>query len=400
MQNQPSTLTNLYRRWWGVVLLYTGVLWLSFQLLRLSWPDNLARQWALLAALVMAYGLWLCRANLDQNYRPGESALLPTFGAGNTLTLLRGLAMALLAGFLFLPRPLDGLLAWTPAILYTVLAVFDYLDGFVARLTNQATRLGETLDGAFDALGLLVAVGLAVWYGQLPAWYLLVGLSRYLFVAGLWQRQRRGQPVYDLPPSRNRRLLAGFQMGFISVALWPLFSPPGTTLAGLVFAVPFLAGFGRDWLVVSGRLNAASPAYMATRQKLLKAATGWLPLLLRGGVVLVSFLYLLPIVFDTTARRSLLHWPGSPWPSFTADALGLLAVITPIMLALGVLGRLAGLGLLAPTAMTLLAGGLHLQNGLLLAGVIALMVLGSGYGSLWQPDEELVRLRAGERPKV
>ncbi len=399
MQNQPSTLTNLYRRWWGVVLLYSGVLWLSFQLLRLSWPERLAQQWALLAAPVMAYGLWLCRSNLDQNHRPDEATLLPALGAGNTLTLLRGLALALLAGFLFLPRPMYGWLAWAPAILYTVLAILDYLDGYVARITNQATRLGEMLDGAFDALGLLVAVALAVWYGQLPAWYMLVGLSRYLFAFGLWRRRRHGQPVYELPPSRNRRMLAGFQMGFISVVLWPLFSPPGTTLAGIIFGGSILASFGRDWLVVSGRLDPASPAYLAARQKFRHYGAGWLPLLLRGGVVLVTLFYLFPIVFDSAARRSLLLWPGSPWPTFTADALGLLAVVAAGLLALGVLGRLAALGLLAPTVMTMLAGGLHLQNGLLLVGTVTIMLLGSGYWSLWQPEEELVRLRAGERPK-
>lgn len=400
MQNQPSTLTNLYRRWWGVVLLYTGVLWLSVQLLRLRWPDRLVQQWALLAALVMVYGLWLCRANLNQNHRPDDSTLLPALGAGNTVTLLRGLVMALLAGFLFLPRPMNGWLAWTPAILYTILAILDYLDGYVARITNQATRLGETLDGAFDALGLLVAVGLAVWYGQLPAWYLLVGLARYLFVFGLWRRRRQGQPVYDLPPSRNRRMLAGFQMGFVSVVLWPLFSPPETTLAGVIFGSSILASFGRDWLVVSGRLDPAAPAYLAARQKLRHYGAGWLPLLLRGGVTLVSLLYWCPIVFDSATRRSLLLWPGSPWPAFTADALGLLALVATGLLALGVLGRLAALGLLVPTAaITVAAGGMNFQNGLLVAGVVTIMLLGSGYGSLWQPEEELVRLRAGDRQK-
>ena len=116
----------------------------------------------IVAGVVLAYGLGVCWVKLDQNHRPGESTLLPVLGLGNNLTLFRGLVLSLLAGFLFLPRPAHGLLAWTPAILYTTLAVLDYLDGYVARVTNQATKLGEILDGVFDALGLLIAVGLAV----------------------------------------------------------------------------------------------------------------------------------------------------------------------------------------------------------------------------------------------
>jgi CDP-diacylglycerol--glycerol-3-phosphate 3-phosphatidyltransferase len=276
-------------------------------------------------------------------------------------------------------------------------SILDYLDGYVARVTGQATLLGQTLDGAFDALGLLIALGLAVGFGQLPWWYLLLGLCRYLFVFGMWWRRRRGKPIYELPPSSNRRLLAGFQMGFISVILWPLFSPPGTTLAGLIFAIPFLAGFLRDWLVVSGQLDPASSAYQTAREQLVRLLAGWLPLGLRLLVVLVSLGFLGPIAARAAVRRVLFAWPGAPFPELTADGLGLLAILTTVMLALGILGRLAALGLLAPTAMTVVAAGLHLQNGLLLAGTVAIMLLGSGFFSLWQPEEVLVRIRAGDR---
>ncbi len=397
MQKNQATLIILRRRWWGVLLVYAGTLWLGYQGLRLAWPESLAARWAIPVVIVLAYSLWLCWTGLDRNRRPGEASLLPTFGPGNTVTLSRGLVMALLAGFLFLPRPGDGWLAWTPAILYTMLATLDYLDGYVARVTNQTTLLGARLDGAFDALGLLIAVSLAVWYGQLPAWYLLVGLSRYLFAGGIWWRQRQGKPVFELSPSRNRRMLAGFQMGFISVILWPLFSPPGTTLAGIIFAVPLLAGFGRDWLAVSGRLDPASTAYERIRESILRLTTGWLPPVLRAAVTLVSIQFLLPIVFEASLRRTLLAWPGSPWPTLTADLLGGLAVLATVMLALGIMGRLAALGLLAPTAMTVVAMGLNWQNGMLLAGTVALMLSGSGLLSMWQPEERLVRIRAGEK---
>ena len=91
---------------------------------------------------------------------------------------------------------------------------------------------------------ILIAIGLAIQYGQLPVWYLILGLGRQLFIFGIWVRQRMGLPVYDLPPSDNRRVIAGFQMGFISVMLWPVFAPPLMTLACILFSIPLLiSGF-------------------------------------------------------------------------------------------------------------------------------------------------------------
>jgi CDP-diacylglycerol--glycerol-3-phosphate 3-phosphatidyltransferase len=192
-------------------------------------------------------------------------------------------------------------------------------------------------------------------------------------------------------------------MGFLSVMLWPLFYPPGTTLAGGVMAVPFLAGFLRDWLVVSGRLDPDSSGYQAVRARLKAVGQGWLPVGLRLGVTLGAVWFLWPIGLDPGLRRGLLAWPGSPLPAITADLLGILAVITPIMLALGVLARLAALGLMAPIAMTILASGLHLPNGLLLGGSLAIMLLGGGYytlsGRFGQLDEIFVRRQAGSGSK-
>ena len=107
------------------------------------------------------------------------------FGLGYSATRF---ALGLLAGFVFLPQPSGGL-AWLPALLYTLAIMADYLDGYFARLTHHATVLGEILDIEFDALGILMATSLAVHYGQLPWWYLPIGLSRYLFLFGIWWRR-------------------------------------------------------------------------------------------------------------------------------------------------------------------------------------------------------------------
>ncbi len=209
-QNQ-QILKGLQQRWWGITAVSLTLLLLIYGWLWQIWPLH-ANRWVVFASLAMAYCLWVVWRGLIENHRNGEHLLLATLGWGNRLTLMRGLAISLVAGFLFSPWP-QGALAWLPVLLYTIADIADYLDGYVARVTNHATKLGERLDMEFDGLGMLVVSVLAVWYGQLPWWYLTLGLARYLFVFGLWWRERQGLPVYEIQPSVHRRIFAGFQMG-------------------------------------------------------------------------------------------------------------------------------------------------------------------------------------------
>ena len=63
-------------------------------------------------------------------------------------------------------------------VLFAVIGWGDYLDGFVARLTGQYSRLGALLDPVIDRL--LVISGMAVcWhFGLLPRWAIVVVIAR------------------------------------------------------------------------------------------------------------------------------------------------------------------------------------------------------------------------------
>jgi CDP-diacylglycerol--glycerol-3-phosphate 3-phosphatidyltransferase len=381
------SLVSLRRRWLALALLFGLALWCGYQLLSAGWVPVFAWRWAVVAACVLVYELSHLWRGLNNNHRPGEATLLPALGAGNVLTMLRGLALGLLAGFLF-------------SLLYTASILADYLDGYLARVTHHATLLGENLDIEFDALGILIATSLAVNYNQLPWWYLPLGLSRYLFLLGIWWRKRRGRPVYDLPPSTHRRIVAGFQMGFTSVMLWPIVYPPGTTLAGVAFAIPFTASFIRDWFVVSGRLDPASRSYLEIRRVFSLVFTRWLPVFLRIGVVLLMIWVVFHVLWTRIDPVALVAWPGLPSPRFAGLAISLVALGATVMLALGGAGRLAALGLLVAASANILASKLYLYNGFLLVSAIALMLLGSGTFSCWRPEDAILGRRAGDREGV
>lgn len=372
-----SALSRLRRGWRWTVLASLTLAGSGFLLVQAGWEARYAARWLWLALPLMAYPLGVLWTNLEHNHRPGETYLLPSLGVGNVLTLLRGLLLAALAGFLFLPRP-QGWLAWAPGFLYLLADIADYLDGYLARLTHHATYLGERLDMSFDGLGVLIAAGLAVLYGQAPAWYLAVGLARPLYLGGLWLRRRLGKPVYSLSPDPIRRTLAGVQMGFIAIILLPVFSSTTTRPAALFFALPFLTGFLRDFFTAGGmQMHSVS-----ARQKRLM---GWLPVGFRVSVALLN-------AWVTNQQGSTITTASTG-----EGAIVMLASGVALMILLGAAGRTAAIGGMILAGLSQAGEPLSIVQAGLLAAYATLFFLGTGRFSLWTPEERLIYTRPGER---
>ena len=392
----PSTLLTLRRRWLGVAMLEVLVVLLGFILVRSQNSGAAALRWAGLVSLVLVYQLGLLWRGLATNHRPNEDTLFPTLGPANLLTLARGVGLALLAGFLLAPWP-QGLAAWLPALIYTVAAIGDFFDGYLARITDQTTVLGETLDMEFDSLAVLLILTLAIWYGQLPAWTLLLGLLRYGFLLGQWVRRRQGKPIHALPESAFRRLVAALFLGFISVILWPIVHPPGTTLAATLFAVPLVLSFSRDWLVTSGQIDPQSARYQEKQRRFVTFTTGQLPLLLRAIVAIAGTLMVMTSLAGPGGYSAMLAIPSLPWPQLTATVNLALALLAIPMVALGWAGWMGTLAMIVPASAYILNVGLTAGNSLLLASLIALLFTGTGLHSLWQPEARFLMGKAGSR---
>ncbi len=403
-QREQYPIDNLRKTWVLVALLSMLILLCGLFLFWILWQPIYAVRWLLYALGGFAYLLWVLWSNLTANHRVGEMKLLPSFGAGNLLTIFRGALIALLLGFLTSPRP-EGWLAWAPGMLYTLAATVDLFDGYFARKSNHATRLGEILDLKLDGLGVLIAVLLALGYGQVPAWYLLVGLAHYLFIAGIWLRERLGKPVYELPESPGRRPFAGAQMGFLAVILWPLFSPPGTHLVAALFAIPFLVGFGWDWLVVSGaikplishreiRRDQAEDHTLAQRRHMISCL---LPLLLRAAVVSLATLTLIQRFTNVLGLLNNSEIPSGFVPAgFSVLIMLFLLTIGTILLALGAAGRFATLAILFSIGLHQHISSLTTLDILIIIGAGAVFFLGTGAYSLWKPEDKLIQRRLGE----
>ncbi len=332
--------------------------------------------WGISTLGFLGYAFGYLVRHLHLNTSQKGDVLFPDLGWANRITLFRAGLLGWLFGLIFLPS-LDGVIRWTPGILYALIAILDFMDGWVARVTHRSSRLGEVLDMHWDSLGVLIACVLLVRLGQVPFPFLLVGLARFLYVAGINWRQNKNLPLAPLPHNPYRRYMAGIQMGLIAVVLLPVFSPPATIAAAWLWMVPFLTAFLRDWLYVSMAMDERSDPLF--RWGLLAFLSRVFPPLFRlltlisGGFLLVS----LPSDF--------LSWWGR------AVLAGLW-----LMVGVGALGRVAGIGwmMMAGLAISVLPD--HWGAWGALVGGFGVLMLGTGRLSVWTPEEWLIYHRAGE----
>jgi CDP-diacylglycerol--glycerol-3-phosphate 3-phosphatidyltransferase len=74
---------------------------------------------------------------------------------------------------------------WIAAIVFTLLAATDGVDGYLARSRNEVTTFGKFIDPLADKLLVTAALLALVELDVLPAWIALVIISREFIVSGL-----------------------------------------------------------------------------------------------------------------------------------------------------------------------------------------------------------------------
>lgn len=356
-----SATLGLRARWALLLLLGVLVIIAGRALLYVGWPASAGDAWALLAIAVFLTQLSLLWFDLPQNTSLKSRRLLPGFGPGTWVSLLRVLALALLAGFLWPPRP-EGWLAWVPLVLYLFFNLADLADGFFARVSGTATTLGGNLDLQLDGRGLLVATLLTYHYGAVGRWFLLVGLARYMFVFAAWVHRRLGG-TFELRPNSLRRPLAGAQMG-IGVALLAPQLPKAVTLFASAFSFfPFVGNFFFDWLAASGWLRIRQSAQQSKARETL----------LHGGLLLTRVALTFSIFLRVTDQ---------PF-----DAYSVLDIFLGFVLLLGLVGRLAAFALLVETGIRLQGQAVQTMDSAILTIGMVLLYLGAGAVS-WRPLKE------------
>lgn len=145
---------------------------------------------------------------------------------------------------------------WLAALVFTLLAATDGVDGYVARSRNEVTTFGKFIDPLADKLLVAAALIALVELGELPSWIAIVIISRELIVSGLRMvavaegrviaassygkaktvLQIIAVVVFIVKDKPSALELAGLNLGdIVSIVAWPIMSiAVGLTLVSMI----------------------------------------------------------------------------------------------------------------------------------------------------------------------
>jgi len=104
-------------------------------------------------------------------------------GLANKITITRILFVPVFMGFLLAgPQPAGSYIA---AAIFTVAAITDTIDGYIARSQSQVTVFGQLIDPLADKLLVSAALISLVQLGRLSAWIAVLIIAREFAVSGL-----------------------------------------------------------------------------------------------------------------------------------------------------------------------------------------------------------------------
>ncbi len=104
------------------------------------------------------------------------------WSAPNIITLVRIGAIPVFLVFTYYESRLNSFIA---ALVYSVTAATDFLDGWVARRKNLVTVIGKFLDPLADKLIAMSALIMLVHLGRVAAWVVVLIMAREFAVTGL-----------------------------------------------------------------------------------------------------------------------------------------------------------------------------------------------------------------------
>ncbi len=183
----------------------------------------------------------------------------------NILTILRLIAALLVAlAFIVLPRPYADIAG---LVLFSLAAMTDWLDGYLARSWKQGTKLGAMLDPIADKAMVVLALAALLSVSSLSSALLLPAaliLFREVFVSGL--REFLGETARALAVTRLAKWKTAVQMLAISLLM----------MHGIAEHYVGMGAWGMDEATLIAVLNGELPDEAGLRHFLsLMNGTGW-----------------------------------------------------------------------------------------------------------------------------
>ena len=125
----------------------------------------------------------------------------------NTLTLFRIAAVPIIVILMLYPNRIS---TWIAAILFSLAAITDYFDGYIARKFGLVSNLGKVMDPVADKLLVSSAFIMLTALNWVPAWMVCVIIGREIAVTGL--RNIIAEKGEDVSASNLGKYKTGFQI--------------------------------------------------------------------------------------------------------------------------------------------------------------------------------------------
>ena len=101
----------------------------------------------------------------------------------NKLTILRVLMIPFFVVFMLMDIT-GGADKWIAVSLFVIASLTDFLDGYIARKYNLVSNFGKFMDPLADKLLVGAAMICLVEMGRLPAWIVIIIISREFIISG------------------------------------------------------------------------------------------------------------------------------------------------------------------------------------------------------------------------
>lgn len=101
------------------------------------------------------------------------------------ITLIRIAFIPVFMVLMYLSGGAAGLYMWLALAVFILASLTDYVDGQIARKYNQVSDFGKFLDPLADKLLVIAAMVMFCEWGVIPAWALMIVLTREFAVTGL-----------------------------------------------------------------------------------------------------------------------------------------------------------------------------------------------------------------------
>ena len=102
----------------------------------------------------------------------------------NKLTILRALLVPVFVFFMLFPAENDLLFRLIAEVIFCLASFTDFLDGYIARNRKLVTYFGKFMDPLADKLLVCAALICMIPLSYLPAWYVIILISREFIISG------------------------------------------------------------------------------------------------------------------------------------------------------------------------------------------------------------------------